>query len=280
LKITPCVADICDKIGLERIFNQYKPNIIFHAAAYKHVPMMEWNPIEAVKNNILGTKIVADCAAQFGVQKFVFVSTDKAVNPVSIMGATKRAAEIYIQALSKSSKTVFMAVRFGNVLGSAGSVIPTFKKQIQSGGPVTVTHPEMTRYFMTITEASQLVIQAAALGKGGEIFVLDMGKSIKIIDLAHDLIRLSGFSTDEIPIQFTGIRPGEKLIEELYIDSEKMSKTTHNKIFIGRIEPYPMEKVESALKLLDPVSESWNYNAVCEILSKIVPEFKNKNRGS
>src|SRR5699024_10104598 len=211
IEIIPVIADVQDRDRMFEIVKTYKPAIIYHAAAHKHVPLMEYNPHEAVKNNVIGTKNVAEAADTFGAGKFVLVSTDKAVRPTNVMGATKRLAEMVIQNLAKRSKTKFVAVRFGNVLGSRGSVIPLFKKQIERGGPVTVTDPEMTRYFMTIPEASRLVIQAGTLAKGGEIFVLDMGEPVKIVDLARNLIKLSGYSVDEIGIEFSGIRPGEKM---------------------------------------------------------------------
>jgi FlaA1/EpsC-like NDP-sugar epimerase len=220
---------------MEELFQRHRPTVVIHAAAHKHVPMMEWNPGEAVKNNVVGTRSLADLAHRHGVDRFVMVSTDKAVNPTSVMGASKRVAEIYVQSLSQRSGTRFVTVRFGNVLGSAGSVIPIFKEQIAAGGPVTVTHPEMKRYFMTIPEASQLVLQAGTMGNGGEIFILDMGEPVRIADLARDLISLSGLTPGEdVEIRYTGVRPGEKLFEELSVDAETADKTRHPKIFVGR----------------------------------------------
>jgi FlaA1/EpsC-like NDP-sugar epimerase len=242
--------------------------------------MMEWNPGEAVKNNVFGTKKVADAANKHGVDAFVMISTDKAVNPTSIMGTSKRVAEMYVQSLSQRSTTMFVAVRFGNVLGSAGSVIPIFKKQIKDGGPVTVTHPDMQRYFMTIPESCQLVMQAATLGKGGEIFVLDMGKPVKIVDLATDLIRLSGFSEEEIAIEFTGVRPGEKLFEELSTAGEDMTKTRHPKIFIGRIESYTQDKIDNVLESLSAISNEVDSRIVRSTLSLAVPEMRPSDEDS
>ncbi|WP_174614770.1 polysaccharide biosynthesis protein [Virgibacillus ihumii] len=234
VEIVPVIGDVQDRERVFEIVEQHQPAIIYHAAAHKHVPLMEYNPHEAVKNNIIGTKNVAEAADTFGVAKFVMVSTDKAVNPTNVMGATKRIAEMVVQDISRRSNTNFVAVRFGNVLGSRGSVIPRFKKQIEAGGPVTVTDPKMTRYFMTIPEASRLVIQAGTLAKGGEIFVLDMGEPVKIVDLARNLIKLSGYSEDEIKVEFTGIRPGEKMYEELLGDDEVLPGEVFEKIYVGR----------------------------------------------
>lgn len=243
IEIIPIIADIQDRVRLFEIISKYKPDVIYHAAAHKHVPLMEYNPREAVKNNIFGTKNIAEAADFFGVGCFVMVSTDKAVNPPNVMGATKRFAEMIVQNLAKESKTKFVAVRFGNVLGSRGSVIPLFKKQIEAGGPVTVTHPEMTRYFMTIPEASRLVLQAGALARGGEVFVLNMGEPVKIVDLARNLITLSGYTEEEIGIEFSGIRPGEKLFEELLNENEIQKKQVFPKIFIGKAEPIDKQEL-------------------------------------
>ena len=247
--IDPRVGDICDLTRMKQIFAASKPQVVLHAAAHKHVPMMEWNPGEAVKNNIGGTRGLANLADQMSVERFVLISTDKAVNPSSVMGATKRVAELYLQALSARSTTRFVTVRFGNVLGSAGSVIPIFREQIARGGPVLVTHPEMRRYFMTIPEASQLVLQAGAMGEGGEIFILDMGEPVRIVDLARDLISLSGLRVDEdIEIRFSGVRTGEKLFEELSTDAEHATKTRHPKVFVGRIAPQSWEAVSAGVE--------------------------------
>lgn len=251
-ELIPIIADVQDRDRIFDIMAEYKPDVIYHAAAHKHVPLMEANPMEAVKNNIFGTKNVAEAADTFGVPHFVLVSTDKAVNPPNIMGATKRFAEMVVQNLAKESKTKFAAVRFGNVLGSRGSVVPLFKKQIAAGGPVTVTDPEMTRYFMTIPEASRLVIQAGTLASGGEVFVLDMGEPVKIVDLAKNLIRLSGYAEDEIEIKYSGIRPGEKLYEELLNECERQSEYVYPKIYIGKATPISELEMEYVLdKLLD-----------------------------
>ena len=248
VEIIPIIADVQDR---DRMFEQmlkYQPDIVYHAAAHKHVPLMEYNPTEAIKNNIIGTKNTAEAALNAGVSRFVLVSTDKAVNPPNVMGATKRVAEMVIQALDKESTTTrFVAVRFGNVLGSRGSVIPKFKQQIEAGGPVTVTHPDMTRYFMTIPEASRLVIQAGALAKGGEIFVLDMGEPVKIVDLAKNMIRLCGFKENEISIEFTGIRPGEKMYEELLDEKEIHPEQIYPKIYIGKANTIELSKIEEKI---------------------------------
>jgi FlaA1/EpsC-like NDP-sugar epimerase len=274
LRTVPCIADVCDQERLKAVFESHRPHVVFHAAAHKHVPMMEWNPGEALKNNVFGTKEVADAADRHGAEAFVLISTDKAVNPSSIMGATKRVAEMYVQALSKRSETKYVTVRFGNVLGSTGSVIPTFKAQIARGGPVTVTHPEMKRYFMTIPEASQLVMQAAAMGDGAEIFVLDMGDPVHIVDLARDLIRLSGFKIDEdIKIEFSGIRPGEKLFEELGFDAERMRRTRHPKIYEGMMAPPSWEQVVQNLSSLAAVTNDASAVEIRRLLRLLVPEM-------
>ena len=251
VEIIPIIADVQDRNRLFEVLSNYKPDIVYHAAAHKHVPLMEFNPIEAVKNNIIGTKNIAEASLNAKVPVFVLVSTDKAVNPPNVMGATKRMAELIIQALDKNSDTTrFVAVRFGNVLGSRGSVIPKFKEQIESGGPVTVTHPDMTRYFMTIPEASRLVIQAGALAKGGEIFVLDMGEPVKIVDLARNMIKLSGYSLEDIKIEFTGIRPGEKMYEELLNEEEIHPEQIYPKIYIGKATQIEESKINNCIEYL------------------------------
>lgn len=250
IEIIPVIADVKDEDRIHEVMRTFAPHVVYHAAAHKHVPLMEGNPLEAVKNNIFGTKNVAEAADANDVETFVLVSTDKAVNPPNVMGATKRIAEMIIQNMAKESKTKFVAVRFGNVLGSRGSVIPLFKKQIAEGGPVTVTHPDMTRYFMTIPEASRLVIQAGALAEGGEVFVLDMGEPVKIADLAKNLIKLSGYTTEEIEIHYTGIRPGEKLYEELLNENEIQEKQVFPKIHIGKAKPIEQKILYSIIKEL------------------------------
>ncbi len=245
--IIPCIADITDRQRLEQVFRQHRPEIVFHAAAHKHVPMMEYNPGEAIKNNVGGTQQLAEVADEFAVQEFVMISTDKAVNPTSVMGVSKHLAERFVHAFSEVATTKFVVVRFGNVLASNGSVVPIFQEQIRRGGPITVTHPEIERFFMTIPEASQLVLQAAAMGNGGEIFVLDMGQSVKIVALARDLIRLSGLQPDDIEIVFTGLRPGEKLYEELYFEDEERQPTPHPKVFVAYHRPYTLAQVRQSI---------------------------------
>jgi FlaA1/EpsC-like NDP-sugar epimerase len=274
VRLVPLVADVGDLPRLEQIFGAHRPTVVLHAAAHKHVPMMEWNPGEAVKNNVYGTRTLADVSDRFGVQRFVMISTDKAVNPTSVMGVSKRVAEIYVQALSQRSRTRFVTVRFGNVLGSAGSVIPIFKEQIAAGGPVTVTHPDMKRYFMTIPEASQLVLQAGTMGQGGEIFILDMGEPVKIADLARDLITLSGLTPGvDVEIRYTGVRPGEKLFEELSVSEESAEKTSHPKIFVGRFRPYAWETVQRGIARLGEVVGALP-EEVRARFADLVPEYR------
>jgi FlaA1/EpsC-like NDP-sugar epimerase len=268
----PLIADVTDAQRMEQIFATYQPEVVFHAAAHKHVPMMEWNPAEAIKNNVLGTRQVAILADRYGVREFVSISTDKAVNPTSVMGCSKLLAERFVQAISQDSKTKFIVVRFGNVLASNGSVVPTFQEQIRRGGPITVTHPGIERFFMTIPEASQLVLQAATQGSGGEIFVLDMGESVKIVDLARDLIALSGLEHDDIEIVFTGLRPGEKLFEELYFDDERRVSTKHPKVFCAMHRPADLHAVEAMLQdLAEVIDES--PEVVRARLRDVVPEY-------
>jgi FlaA1/EpsC-like NDP-sugar epimerase len=274
IDIVPYIADIGDVQRIERVFAAERPTAVLHAAAHKHVPMMEHNPGEAIKNNIAGTRVIADAAARYGCEKFVMISSDKAVNPTSIMGCTKRVAEMYMQGLSERCDTQFVSVRFGNVLGSSGSVIPIFKEQIARGGPVTVTHPDMVRYFMTIPEAAQLVLQAASMGRGGEVFVLDMGEPVKIVDLARDLITLSGFRPEEdIEITFVGIRPGEKLYEELAIEGEDVSRTAHPKIGIWQNRPVEWEALLEAIKGLLDTADDLSREEARGKLKEVVPEF-------
>ena len=245
IELIPIIADIQDRERIFHIMETYRPDRVYHAAAHKHVPLMEYNPTEAVKNNIYGTRNVAEAAKAAGVAKFVMISTDKAVNPPNVMGATKRVAEMVVTSLNEEGKTLFSAVRFGNVLGSRGSVVPLFKEQIAKGGPITVTDFRMTRYFMTIPEASRLVIQAGALMQGGEVFVLDMGEPVKILDLAKKMITLSGHTEEEIQIQEAGIRPGEKLYEELLSAKEKVNDQVYEKIFVGNVQSLPKTEVDS-----------------------------------
>lgn len=279
------IADVKNEARMQYLFETFKPQVVYHAAAYKHVPMMEDHPIEGVQTNIFGTYTIANLAVKFNVQKFVFVSTDKAVNPTNVMGASKRIAEIYVQALNnKISKTKsdhitqFITTRFGNVLGSNGSVIPRFKDQIEKGGPLTVTHPEITRYFMTIPEACQLVIDAGSMGEGGEIFVFDMGKSVKIVNLAEKMIKLSGYIPyEEIDIKFTGLRPGEKLYEELLNDLENTLPTHHQKIMIAKVRDNNFEEVTASIHRLFEILKTQHNTNIVRQMKVIVPEFKSKN---
>jgi FlaA1/EpsC-like NDP-sugar epimerase len=277
MDIVPVIADVCDRLRLEQVFERHRPAVVFHAAAHKHVPMMELNPGEAIKNNIFGSRNTADMACRFQAEAFVLISTDKAVNPTSIMGCTKRVCEMYCQSLStrpEAKATKFIIVRFGNVLGSAGSVVPIFRDQIARGGPVTVTHPEMRRYFMTIPEATQLVIQAGAIGISGQTMLLDMGTPVKIIDLARDMITLSGFRPDiDIKIEFQGVRPGEKLFEELRTDAEDVLPTHHSKIFVWQSRYCATQDIESALGRLAKVTDGATTDQIKKTLQSVVPEF-------
>jgi FlaA1/EpsC-like NDP-sugar epimerase len=274
------VADVSDVNRMSYIFRTHKPSIVFHAAAYKHVPLMEKNPYEAVKINILGTRILADLAAENAVDKFVMVSTDKAVNPTNVMGATKRFAEMYTQSMNQleGMHTKFIATRFGNVLGSNGSVIPLFKKQIERGGPVTVTHPDITRYFMTIPEACELVLEAATMGEGGEVFVFDMGESVKIINLAKKMITLSGMRVDrDIEIKFTGLRPGEKLYEELLSTDENTLPTHHPKILIAKVNVPSYAYMDIQMNLIQDVLVVGDNNELVSKIKEVIPEYKSNN---
>jgi FlaA1/EpsC-like NDP-sugar epimerase len=299
--VRPYVADVCDAARVREIFSSERPHVVFHCAAHKHVPMMELNPGEAIKNNILGTRTLADAARDAGVHAFVMVSTDKAVNPTSVMGATKRVAELYVQSLNGSRQkavgsrqemrdvessslpsayclpptdTRFVAVRFGNVLGSSGSVVPIFQKQIDVGGPVTVTHADMKRYFMTIPEASQLVMQAGAIAKGGEVFILDMGSPVKILDLAHELIRRNGLEPGkDIEVRFSGVRPGEKLYEELACDYERAVPTSHEKIRVWQLPTAAAEEIESMLGMLSKAAGGTRGQARAALM-RCVPEYR------
>ncbi|MBN1362810.1 MAG: polysaccharide biosynthesis protein [Sedimentisphaerales bacterium] len=274
VNVEPIVCNITDARRVDEVFAWHRPAVVIHAAAHKHVPLMELNMGEAIKNNVLGTRIVADATDRYGGSHFVMISTDKAVNPTSIMGASKRIAELYIQDLGRTSATQFITVRFGNVLGSEGSVVPIFKKQIAAGGPVTVTHPEMKRYFMTIPEAGQLVLQAASMGQGGEIFVLDMGEPVKIVDLAKELITLSGFRPGhDIEIVFTGTRPGEKLFEELRLAGEDMQRTRHPKIRIWRNIPMDRAALRTGIDTLLDLVERRDYDALPAQIHALVPEY-------
>ena len=279
---TECiVADISNKTRMEDVFIKYKPQYIFHAAAYKHVPMMEDNVSESIQNNVLGTKTLADLAVRFKTDKFVMISTDKAVNPSNVMGCSKRICEIYVQSLAKElerkgmRRTQFITTRFGNVLGSNGSVIPLFREQIRKGGPVTVTHPEIIRYFMTIPEACQLVLEAGSMGKGGEIYLFDMGKPVKILDLAKRMIRLSG--SYDVKIEFTGLRHGEKLYEELLNTKENTKPTHHEKIMIANVQEYDYQVVKDQIDSLIATSYDFDDMSTVSIMKQIVPEFKSIN---
>ena len=273
----PIVGDIRDKNRMNEYFQEFKPTMVFHAAAYKHVPLMEYNSYEAIKINVAGTKNIVDLSMAHNVDKFVFVSTDKAVNPTNVMGATKRIAEMYISCMQQENKTKFITTRFGNVLGSNGSVIPLFKKQIDKGGPLTVTHKDVTRFFMTIPEASQLVLEAAAMGSGGEIFIFDMGESVKIFDLAKNMIKLSGLKyPDDIDIKITGLRPGEKLYEELLANGENTLPTYHKKIMIGKVRELDYTKIRSKIEELCVTNMFFNANTVL-LMKEIVPEFVSSN---
>ncbi len=276
-----CETVIGDVRNIERmrhVFDTFRPQIIFHAAAYKHVPVMENNPSESILNNVMGTKIMADLAHEFGVEKFVMISTDKAVNPTNIMGATKRIAEIYIQSLDKVSKTQFITTRFGNVLGSNGSVIPRFKKQIELGLPITVTHPEITRFFMTISEACQLVLEAGSMGNGGEIYIFDMGQSVKIADLAKRMVQLSGLEMGkDAQIIFTGLRPGEKLYEELLASEENTIPTHHKKIMIAKVKEYDFEIISHEVRDLIGLFNTQDNDSIVRRMKAIVPEYISNN---
>ncbi|HEX8514773.1 MAG TPA: nucleoside-diphosphate sugar epimerase/dehydratase [Bacteroidia bacterium] len=272
------MGDIRNKERMSNVFKTFGPQIVFHAAAYKHVPMMENNPSESVFTNVCGTKILADLSVENHVEKFVMISTDKAVNPTNVMGASKRIAEIYTQSLNKNSDTKFITTRFGNVLGSNGSVIPRFRQQIETGGPVTITHPDITRFFMTIPEACQLVLEAGAMGKGGEIFIFDMGKSVKIVDLAKKMIKLSGLVLDkDISIVYTGLRPGEKLYEELLATEENTIPTHHNQIMIAKVKEYDLEAVTSDITELISLFHYQDNMSIVKKMKSMVPEFRSKN---
>jgi FlaA1/EpsC-like NDP-sugar epimerase len=280
-RVFPYLADITNSSRIAAIFEEHKPEIVFHAAAYKHVPMMESNPAEAITCNILGTKTLADLAIEYKVKKFVMISTHKAVNPTNVMGCSKRIAEIYVQSLNNEleidgkSHTSFVTTRFGNVLGSNGSVIPVFKKQIEQGGPITVTHPEITRYFMTIPEATQLVLEAGAMGKGGEIFIFDMGQSVKILDLARKMILLSGYEPGkDVEIVFTGLREGEKLYEELLNQQENTIPTHHEKIMIAQVQEYPYQEINRYVELFTDLVIDRNELKMVALMKELVPEYR------
>jgi len=274
LKLHPCLGNVCDEATVEHVLGRHRPQIIFHAAAYKHVPILEGQAREAVINNVMGTKTIATAADRHGCGTFVLISTDKAVNPTNVMGASKRIAELYCRTINERSATRYITVRFGNVLGSAGSVIPLFQKQIDGGGPVTVTHPEVTRYFMTIPEACQLIMQSAALGEGGEIFVLDMGEPVKIGYLAEQMIRLSGkVPHEDIEIVYTGLRPGEKLYEELFYEEERLSNTEHAKILLARHRDIEWEQLKQSVHALEEACHLYDEGRIATLIKTIVPEL-------
>jgi len=284
VKVKTIITDIRNKSSLEQVFVKYKPDVVFHAAAYKHVPLMENNPCQAIYTNVMGTKNVADLAVQYNAKKFVMVSTDKAVNPSNVMGASKRIAEKYVQSLhyknviENKHTTKFITTRFGNVLGSNGSVVPLFKKQIENGGPITITHPEIIRYFMTIPEACQLVLEAGGMGNGGEIYIFDMGKPVKIIDLARKMIQLAGYEPDkEMEIKIIGLRPGEKLYEELLNDTSKTLPTHHEKIMIAQENEEDYNQIISDINELISISLNKDEVEIVQYMKKIVPEYKSLN---
>ncbi|MGV3539055.1 MAG: UDP-N-acetylglucosamine 4,6-dehydratase family protein, partial [Rufibacter sp.] len=278
------LGDICNNARMEVVFRTFAPEVVFHCAAYKHVPVMEENPTESLNTNILGTKVLADLAIKYQTQKFVLLSTDKAVNPTSVMGASKRLCEMYVQAMDQYLKdsgkghTLFITTRFGNVLGSTGSVIPRFRKQIQDGGPLTVTHPDISRYFMTIQEACQLVLEASAMGKGGEIYIFDMGDSIKIVDLSKKMIKLSGLTLGkDIQLVYTGLRPGEKLEEELFLEQESVQPTAHPKIRLANMPTPQSSQVIQAIQELVELFSTQNNVAVIKKMKQLVPEYVSQN---
>ncbi|NPD44702.1 MULTISPECIES: nucleoside-diphosphate sugar epimerase/dehydratase [unclassified Lentimicrobium] len=272
------LADVANTDRMKAVFARFKPHYVFHAAAYKHVPMMEKNPMEAIRVNVLGTRNMANLSVEHKVSKFVMISTDKAVNPTNVMGASKRFAEVYVRSLASSSKTQFITTRFGNVLGSNGSVIPLFEKQIANGGPVTVTHKDITRFFMTIPEACRLVLEAGSMGKGGEIFVFDMGKSVRIVDLAKKMIRLSGLELNkDIAIEFTGLRPGEKLYEELLAEEENTKPTHHEKILIANVQESQIEEINNTVMAFQEALAQQDVFELVKLLKKMIPEYKSEN---
>ncbi len=279
LVVIPVIADIRDESRTRAVLDCHKPDVIFHVAAHKHVPLMEANPCEAIKNNVVGSRILMETAEDYGVERFVLISTDKAVNPVSFMGVSKRIAELLLQSMAKRNRCKFSAVRFGNVLESRGSVVPLFRQQISKGGPITITHPEVTRYFMTVSEAAQLVIQAGAMGEGGEIFVLNMGDPVKIIDLARDLIRLSGFEPEiDIKIKISGLRPGERMHEKLVAEKEKIQATQHEKILIVKPNEVEAKKLSEVVKELEKLAAEEDIQGLVRKIREIVPEFNHQIR--